>query len=1008
MKLTLYTLVSSLIIIAFAANSAQASIKSTQPDYSYTPSSLTISPGVSDQSKSQQLELTLENKTFIPVRDLRANFDQAGFQGTVKVTKGDHCSPIPSAEEDKKCTLTVTATVPSGARQTQDITLRLTSNAPTKTVPVTVEQSTVHAYNTYITDGDGNQTITLKNTSDVPLLINSAHLDPSSNHGLICDDSNDNCIDTSNAGDDGNCLSGSDNANTTAPGDTCKLQVKVDKNNAWGSVQLDLEGNMKDGEKKLPVNIAPANLVFLKPNSDSSNSCSFSSGKEQPADYLKVPKNANESSIVCIKNYSNFPAHARIKLRSGSGTPSNFNFEVKGDDCSNTFIPGGKACKVKIYNNGASSGDMGEVDVAGNNVQQARLFLAFAVKGDIAVVPINPQYLSQKFAVNQWPGLTYQQFKVINTSDNKVWVVDSEPSVSSGTPVLSVVNSDTAGHLANTCKSTGSSGIPPGSSCQFWVRTGSNLTNPPGIDSTQPEVGFLDDSILQNIKLTLETKSSGNKVEFILPPKILTYLYVGGDFDSVDGVANTAYLARFGPKPDDYSKLGWSSVVPIAQGGSINSFASAQNGNLLFGGNMTKIGTPPSPNSAPSPSQLSQGLTATNCGDNTSFQQLTDKSGATLACNIARFDGAQWHALWQHGANGVNGTVDSISINFNDKVYVGGEFDQAGLQSDVGNIAMWQQRQGLPNWRVLGVNGNYSLAGVNGPVKAMSTHTVTTSLSNWPDWVGASTDKVLVGGDFDKAGNSSVDSSNALWEPENQNWLSNASDLTGFDNNDPVISSLTRFDGTNYAGGEFDIEGTTNSHPFAEQSGSSWQKLSNSGVEKTSGFDHPFVNSLMGLKMKLDGDSSRHNYLFVSGAFQKTISNKKVKHIMAYNLDNSSSRALSTDGVGANDTVNTVFSQLMFESKAGAKIGSSHGFVFIGGPFTQVNNKQIKGVGYWTAKDQKWHALTDLSTTKSVDRSENNAKSKQPHADQVSGFQNGQAKALIVKSMMRFNPAERS
>lgn len=1015
----LYYVLWAIITMFCIHNVAMAQQPKLSPDFSVSKSSITIASGVPSSHKSDTHQVKLEDKTHFPVHDFTF-WNDSGFKGRISVTKGDNCSPLTTAN---KCTLTVTATNAVGKNKPkeQTTTLHIQGRSAGQTVErkltVNVEQATVHPKGTYLTQsgsGSGsNRTITLENTGDVPLVITSAQLDSSSDHGQICDDSNDNCINTSSSSS--TCLKDSNDNNdqATNPGETCDLKVKVSKQ-AYGSGQLELEGNMNDGDIKLPVNIAPTNIVFLEPGTGGADSGSCpaptsSSNNPDAAPYATIPKSGE--GVVCIGNYSQFPVHGRIKIRSG-GDPGDFNFSIdtsgsggsNSSECSTTFIPADTTCKINLWKtSNGRQGEEGEVVVAGKNMPQKRQSLAFGVEGGVLMLPINRQYLSQQFKGEQWPGLNFQEFEVKNTSSND-WKITEKPQLVSSsqadnkkvnsatvsTDHLKILESADSGHQGSTCNKDDI--IPSQQTCQFWVKTAHDS----GSNFFPPDIGFHAD--VQNVKMVLKSqKDSGDQFTFEAPVDLLTSLYAGGSFQSIDGIPNTGYLAKYGPKPNDYNTTGWSSVIPFANSTSINTLKVANNGNLYFGGGIKTLGNPPHPHQAFSPTAQTSPLGAgTNCTD-------SKPSGAEpkVACNVALYDGGQWHPLWQKGANGVDKTVNQLTINSDDQVYVGGDFETAGVQSDVGHIAMWQQRQGVPNWRILGVDGISSLAGVNGSVHALSFYTTSNALGNWPGWVAASTDKLLVGGQFDEAGNVDVDSSNAIWKPGSQSWSNNASGLTGFGSNDPQILSLIRFNSTNYAGGKFDLSssmwGASDQHPFVKESSDTWEAPTDSGLKALSDKDNPFVNELYSFDgVKLAGDSSENKYIFVVGSFKKSIGGTDTTNILGYDIDNNQSKTLASSSTGANDTVNTVLAR---------KLDDSNVFVFAGGDFTKINGSSIDQLGYWSDSDDSWHSLSDLTAT--PPRVQQSAKTSQPlQTDQVSGFQNGTVKALAIQTVMKIEPAQ--
>ncbi|HKR06074.1 MAG TPA: T9SS type A sorting domain-containing protein, partial [Bacteroidia bacterium] len=119
-------------------------------------------------------------------------------------------------------------------------------------------------------------------------------------------------------------------------------------------------------------------------------------------------------------------------------------------------------------------------------------------------------------------------------------------------------------------------------------------------------------------------------------------LYVGGTFDTVDGVS-ALNLARF-------NGSSWSSAgdIGVAGAGDGVSAITEYNGELYCGGHFTV-------------------------------------AGGIATGGIARGNGSSWQALGSSG--GTDGVVLALHV-FNQSLYVGGGFNNAGGIS-VGNIAKW-------------------------------------------------------------------------------------------------------------------------------------------------------------------------------------------------------------------------------------------------------------------------------------------------------------------------------
>jgi len=125
-------------------------------------------------------------------------------------------------------------------------------------------------------------------------------------------------------------------------------------------------------------------------------------------------------------------------------------------------------------------------------------------------------------------------------------------------------------------------------------------------------------------------------------------LYVGGNFTSAGGVANTAYIAK------------WNGSVwtPLGQGtdGEVNSLAFDNSGNLYVGGGFSHV-------------------------------HATGGAGVADTVRIAKWDGTTWTALGT-GITTASSYVYALAVAADNSVYAGGDFTTANGVT-VANIAKW-------------------------------------------------------------------------------------------------------------------------------------------------------------------------------------------------------------------------------------------------------------------------------------------------------------------------------
>ncbi|MGQ9927994.1 MAG: hypothetical protein ACUVS4_14120, partial [Chloroflexaceae bacterium] len=205
-------------------------------------------------------------------------------------------------------------------------------------------------------------------------------------------------------------------------------------------------------------------------------------------------------------------------------------------------------------------------------------------------------------------------------------------------------------------------------------------------------------------------------------------VYVGGQFTDAGGNPDTDCIARWDGAR--WHALG-SRLSGIYSGSCSVNIIVVSGSNVYVGGRFTNAGGNPNANyiarwDGAQWHALGSGVnTAVSAiavsGSNVYVGgRFTNAGGNPNADYIARWDGAQWHAL----GSGVSGWVNAIAVS-DSNVYVGGRFTNAGGNPDADYIARWDGAQ----WHALGT-------GVNG----------------WVNAIAVSGSDVYVGGGFTKAG----------------------------------------------------------------------------------------------------------------------------------------------------------------------------------------------------------------------------------------------------------------
>jgi trimeric autotransporter adhesin len=325
------------------------------------------------------------------------------------------------------------------------------------------------------------------------------------------------------------------------------------------------------------------------------------------------------------------------------------------------------------------------------------------------------------------------------------------------------------------------------------------------------------------------------------------------------------------------------------------------------------------------------------------------EAGGQQANHIARWDGANWHALGTGSDNGVNGFVWALAKQ-NSDIYAAGMFSQAGGEP-AKRIARWDGGQ----WHPLGEG---SAEGVNNTVFALA----------------ASATDVYVGGDFTEAGGQVVNHV-ARWD--GTSW-SPMSDSIGTGVND-LVEALAVSDGDVFVGGSFTEAGGETANRIARWDGTAWHSLTeggNNGVNQ-------FVKSLY-----ISGDD-----LYVGGTFwiaggESAQRVARWDGIAWHPLEEGQENGLGGPGSASAHAIvavgNSVYVGGLFGSAGGqymkhlahydgsvwAPLGAGSGYgvsgdvkavavdngnLYVGGFFWDVGGQQANSIARWDGT--QWHAL---------------------------------------------------
>ena len=172
-------------------------------------------------------------------------------------------------------------------------------------------------------------------------------------------------------------------------------------------------------------------------------------------------------------------------------------------------------------------------------------------------------------------------------------------------------------------------------------------------------------------------------------------IYVGGNFTSAGGVANTAYLAK-------WNGTAFESVVA-----GLNAYVSdiviTADGSLYFSGGFTDAGGVAAADRIAKLTGSTVTALGTGVGNNYVFclalgpdgslyagGNFTTAGGVANATGIAKWTGSAWVAMGTGvHTNAVNIDVEDITVGNDGSVYIGGEFTDAGSVANTAYMAKW-------------------------------------------------------------------------------------------------------------------------------------------------------------------------------------------------------------------------------------------------------------------------------------------------------------------------------
>jgi len=285
------------------------------------------------------------------------------------------------------------------------------------------------------------------------------------------------------------------------------------------------------------------------------------------------------------------------------------------------------------------------------------------------------------------------------------------------------------------------------------------------------------------------------------------------------------------------------------------------------------------------------------------------KAGGLPAKGIARWDGSNWSAM----GDGIEGTVYAIAKG-SGNIYVGGRFDEAG-GSPASNIAVWNGS----SWSELG-------GGISSSTPLESVRAIGVSGSN-----------VIVGGNFDQAGATSVNNV-AQWN--GSSW----SNMSGGVNN--TVFAITMDGSDAYIGGRFTQAGGSSANCIAKWNGSAWSTLG-TGISGTLGGEYLYRDATV-FAVRIF-----NNNVYAGGYFT-TAGSTSANNIAKWN--GSSWSALGTGLQGEEwdyDFADWEYAYVRAIAYAGNDL-------IVGGWFTDAGGVSVESIAKWNGSS--WSAMdTGLS-----------------------------------------------
>ena len=465
------------------------------------------------------------------------------------------------------------------------------------------------------------------------------------------------------------------------PGQQCQIQLRA-PGNSWGTNLFEISGDFNNSPLVVPVNVIDSKVEVHSSDANHYSYLTKLNNDELPT-WAGPTTNALKTYTVQIENKGPFDLNL---TRKGSMFPTDNYQSLLTDQCSGKSVAKGNQCDIDILADSEGQGG-GDNQLSG----VLTLFNRNANREPLVALPIVNRACGYEDGGNPYYVADHLIRKIPNIEGTEPTNAKSRKKLEEN-HLLRVQGIYTA-NLQNGGKRDYK---PLGSSVQANIDQASIASQKSAYVTDEPCWGagakgnihfqsnssthYTDFQLQQYIPVSAWTSNSqyiqayddatyykgkcGHDPEKIgerrYPFAVYRKLIIGGDFTHIDGVPNSTAIAAFGRirgSSDKHNKL--HSIATLSAGDSVNA--------MVMG---------------------SQDFYAAGF-----FDKISTRGYATQVNNIARYDGAIWHALGKGVTNKASSKPAVINTMTRDgnNLYIGGSFDTVGDgDKNSGGLAYWQ------------------------------------------------------------------------------------------------------------------------------------------------------------------------------------------------------------------------------------------------------------------------------------------------------------------------------